>query len=470
MASDYAFGTKVALQDSDIGNSLKNIIDGTAISYWDIGSDRGAYDGDDVVYLDLPPIGIADANDLRLTPFGDRQAGSKVAPYDQDVNAPLAGLPAEMRFLNLYGSQSYDIYDPVYIHQSNPIRLDSIASPSNAYEAKPDPASTTDASAPMKYAYATDTAIKRETDTQLFSSRSQGSPPDLQENLAGHQAKVPLAQACVSNKCQSNICSQDGFSKRLSFSGSCSDLPQGAICLTYSDKFNLVVTDYRMDCVPSVAVICSGRPIELIRCNSAYYYHMLGTLLVKIVPIEDTLCMQASPCQSTLYVQALPNQNALLAQTSLIQDSQNPGGNPGGGAQNADGSDALESDAKSSDVIRSNSVGELDLKRIISAVESISANSDLIKTSDVRLISIGEFAAGTKVLNFDPDQNRLVALPVLVSFPQRSEDYAAIRFYDANGNGLYDSPDDVYLDISFGGSSSFGTVSINDVRLSGPAV
>ncbi|VVB72317.1 Uncharacterised protein [uncultured archaeon] len=231
----------------------------------------------------------------------------------------------------------------------------------------------------------------------------------------------------------------------------------------------MVVTDYRMDCAPSVAGICSDRPIELIRCDSAYYYHVLGTLLVKIVPNEDDPCMQASACQSTLCVEALPNQSALLPKTSLIQDSQNLGGNPGY-AQKADGSNAIESDAESADMIRSNSVGELDPKRIISAEESINAASDLIKTSDIRLTSIGGFAAGTKVLNFDPDQNSLVALPILVSFPQKSEDYAAIRYYDANGNGLYDSPDDVYLHISFGGSSSFGTVSINDVRLSGPAM
>jgi len=73
-------------------------------------------------------------------------------------------------------------------------------------------------------------------------------------------------------------------------------------------------------------------------------------------------------------------------------------------------------------------------------------------------------------MDFDLDQNKLVALPVLASFPRELDDYGAIRFYDANGNGLYDFPDDIYLDISFRGSSPFGTVSVNDVRLSGPAV
>lgn len=76
----------------------------------------------------------------------------------------------------------------------------------------------------------------------------------------------------------------------------------------------------------------------------------------------------------------------------------------------------------------------------------------------------------TCLINFDPDLNRPVALPVMVGFPRKPDDYACIRVYDANGNGLYDSSDDVYMDISFPGYSSFGTVSVNDVRLSSPSV
>jgi hypothetical protein len=207
------------------------------------------------------------------------------------------------------------------------------------------------------YAFATDNATPGETDAQLLSSRSQGGSSDLQEYAVGNLLRVPLAQGYISNRCQSNVCSQEGFSERLSYSGPCSGLPQGAICLTYSDNFNLVVTDYRMDCVPSFAGICSGRPIELIRCDSAYYYHVLGTLLVKIVPIKDALCLQAAPCQSTLYLQA--HQRALLTESSLIHDSQNLGNNTGY-AQKADGSNAIKSDAKSEDMIGSNSADELD--------------------------------------------------------------------------------------------------------------
>jgi hypothetical protein len=77
--------------------------------------------------------------------------------------------------------------------------------------------------------------------------------------------------------------------------------------------------------------------------------------------------------------------------------------------------------------------------------------------------------ASEKLDNLSP-VNDLVAQPTLISFPRKLSDYAAIRFYDANGNGLCDFPDDIYLDISFRGNSFFGTVSVNDVRLSGPAV
>jgi hypothetical protein len=118
MASDYAFGTKVMPNDPDLGRLLKNMPNGTIISFWDIGQDIGSYDAGDVVYLDTPPTGIANINDIRLTSFGLYRSGTKVMPNHSDINAPRNPMLAEMRFLNLNGSQSYDIYDPVYIVQS----------------------------------------------------------------------------------------------------------------------------------------------------------------------------------------------------------------------------------------------------------------------------------------------------------------------------------------------------------------
>lgn len=74
--------------------------------------------------------------------------------------------------------------------------------------------------------------------------------------------------------------------------------------------------------------------------------------------------------------------------------------------------------------------------------------------NDVRLTDINNFKAGTKVHNFDQDFNKLFGLgwgPV------------PIKFFDANGNGLYDYPDDVYLNVPTGVS---GIVSVNNVRIS----
>jgi hypothetical protein len=60
-----------------------------------------------------------------------------------------------------------------------------------------------------------------------------------------------------------------------------------------------------------------------------------------------------------------------------------------------------------SSTVQSDQANVEDINRIIATVNKISANSDSIQTNDIRLISIGEFAAGTKVLDFDPDQNCL---------------------------------------------------------------
>jgi hypothetical protein len=72
----------------------------------------------------------------------------------------------------------------------------------------------------------------------------------------------------------------------------------------------------------------------------------------------------------------------------------------------------------------------------LNAVNRLGANSDSIQPNDVRLKSMEGCHRGTKELNFDPDLNKLVALPVLDSFPRKSDDYASIRVYDANGNGF----------------------------------
>jgi hypothetical protein len=134
-ASEYQFGTKVLAGDKDIGRPLFAMPVGTDICFWDTGVVPG-YDDIDVVYLDLPfPTTVTKANDVRLTPFGNLPAGSKVTPADNDINMPLAPIAPigfrAIRYLNLFGSANYDLSDPVYASQNpwlttvNDVRLNA---------------------------------------------------------------------------------------------------------------------------------------------------------------------------------------------------------------------------------------------------------------------------------------------------------------------------------------------------------
>jgi hypothetical protein len=83
------------------------------------------------------------------------------------------------------------------------------------------------------------------------------------------------------------------------------------------------------------------------------------------------------------------------------------------------------------------------------------------------LSSIRGSFAGTKVVDFNWDHNKLISPLILVTFPSDKNDLGALRYYDKNGNGQYDAPDDIYLDISFPGGNlnPVGFVAINDIRL-----
>ncbi|ABK14183.1 MAG: hypothetical protein H5T42_04515 [Methanothrix sp.] len=98
-------------------------------------------------------------------------------------------------------------------------------------------------------------------------------------------------------------------------------------------------------------------------------------------------------------------------------------------------------------------------------------------TNDVRLSNAVHYngtvlSAGTKVLDFHADHNRLI-IPMIIGFPIYppvwQESIATIRFYNANGNTMngvpiYDYNDEVYIDVPFSPLSP-GVVSVNDVHL-----
>ncbi|MDD1750646.1 MAG: hypothetical protein LUO89_12335, partial [Methanothrix sp.] len=87
----------------------------------------------------------------------------------------------------------------------------------------------------------------------------------------------------------------------------------------------------------------------------------------------------------------------------------------------------------------------------------------LICTNDIRLCRVGNFSPGTKVLDFDPDQNKMLASPALVKFFGRTRDSERIRYLDRNGNAQYDYPDYVYLNYPSGRTGC--SVVVNNLRL-----
>ncbi len=136
-AETYEFGSKVALDDTDIGHLLYNIAPN--FEYWDLGP--AGYDQGDIVYLHLGTSGCQECgdtispNDIRITSFGALAAGTKVTANDNDINKPLGIFDGgwALRFTNLYGGPGYDFEDPVYLHigpgtstTTNDIRLNKI--------------------------------------------------------------------------------------------------------------------------------------------------------------------------------------------------------------------------------------------------------------------------------------------------------------------------------------------------------
>jgi hypothetical protein len=128
-ASEYQFGTKVLADDKDIGRPLFAMPPGTDIQYWDTGVIPG-YDDTDVVYLsvsNIPPASPAylKANDVRLTPFGNLPAGSKITPSDNDIGMPILPISPfrAIRYLDLFGGPTCDLSDPVYISQNTPFTI-----------------------------------------------------------------------------------------------------------------------------------------------------------------------------------------------------------------------------------------------------------------------------------------------------------------------------------------------------------
>jgi hypothetical protein len=85
------------------------------------------------------------------------------------------------------------------------------------------------------------------------------------------------------------------YHERPSYTGDTDWLPKSSICLIYSDNYRWIVHDYRIDRRPLRVGTSSCKPIELIRCYYANYYHILGTSLVMSKPNPENITMTVIP-------------------------------------------------------------------------------------------------------------------------------------------------------------------------------
>lgn len=173
-------------------------------------------------------------------------------------------------------------------------------------------------------------------------------------------------------------------------------------CIVFTDDYELLAEDYLISSVPQFVGRWQGSDIEVIHGMKYNYYHILNTWLVKIASINTT----QHKC---------PGASGNCCNMSCF-------------------------------------------------IEIIDANR-LICTNDIRLSTNGELMAGSKAGNFDIDQNKLLTFPALLSFIGQLTDTAKVVYFDVNGNEVYDSADDIYLDFPHSEPESF--VKVNDLRLSG---
>ena len=227
-SSVYPFGSKVLPGHSDIGMPLHRLPAETTIAFWDIGTP--GYDVDDPVYLHISysTSCTTNANDVRLSFFGNVSPGSKVRFNDSDMNKPLTRLPSIICFLNENGSQAYDLNDPVYLHHINKC--------------------------------------------------------DHSGNC-GHTDHLDIDHSCCDNRDNYEDMTA-GFFERLPYRGE--EIPsQGLSYGLFTDNYKLFISDKLIDKRPRKVGEMRGLCIEMIQGLKANYYHVLGTWLIKIDAHEN---------------------------------------------------------------------------------------------------------------------------------------------------------------------------------------
>ena len=124
---DLQYGSKVKHGDPDEGKALSPFYFAPQFAFLNLNYPGGIPDQNEPVYLHTnPTVPRVSKDDIRITAFGDNSspsypAGSKVKVNDTDCDRALTifgtgRIPtAELRYLDLNGTRTYSIDDPVYL-------------------------------------------------------------------------------------------------------------------------------------------------------------------------------------------------------------------------------------------------------------------------------------------------------------------------------------------------------------------
>jgi hypothetical protein len=117
----FGYGSKVLPHEMDEGRALSPFYVGPEFAFVDL-NNNGIIEPDEPVYIHVDPsVSQVSENDVRITPFGDFSAGSKVNAVDPDHGKALRKFgsgrfpAAEIRYFDVDGDKGYSIQDPVYL-------------------------------------------------------------------------------------------------------------------------------------------------------------------------------------------------------------------------------------------------------------------------------------------------------------------------------------------------------------------
>ncbi len=352
---------------------------------------------------------------LNLASGSEYAFGTKVLSADTDMGRPLYDMPAgtTMGYLDT-GAPGYGEEDAVYLHMPK-------GEPDSYLQVNDNDLRLTSFQGHIAGSKVTAQDIDMDKQLTMLPSTINylnlrgGREYDLEDSIYLHQLSLDNYGINISRDqninssgciCMNGEAAADiggEYQERLPYFGSKNPFVR-ANYIVFTDGYKLLISDQLISDIPEVVGKWQGSDIEVIHGVKNNYYHVLNTWLVKIAQVNTSAS-----------------------------------------------SSGLNGDANGCNTTCN--------------IEILPANK-LILTNDIRLSSNLNLVAGTKVIDFDIDQNKLLSFPPLLSFPGQATDAAKILYFDANGNGVYDSSDDIYLDIT--GEASKSSVKVNDVRLSGP--